>query len=100
MDIFYNIFIDPFVQMAQQPDFLLQVLWEGFVGGVVSASVLGAGLWWITPFAPWQAALFAGEIEPGAPYLLRIHWPGALQETEDPYGFGLLLGELEDRGEA
>ncbi|MGY0559951.1 phosphatidate cytidylyltransferase [Luteimonas sp. A277] len=32
---------------------------EGFIGGVASASVLGAGLWWITPFAPWQAALLA-----------------------------------------
>ncbi len=39
MDIFYNIFIDPFVQMAQQPDFLLQVLWEGFVGGVLYALI-------------------------------------------------------------
>lgn len=28
---------------------------EGFVGGVLSASVLGAGLWWITPFTPLQA---------------------------------------------
>ncbi|MCZ6587374.1 MAG: phosphatidate cytidylyltransferase [Alphaproteobacteria bacterium] len=32
---------------------------EGFAGGVLSASLLGAGLWWITPFTPWQAALFA-----------------------------------------
>lgn len=32
---------------------------EGFTGGVVSAALLGAGLWWITPFAPWQAALLA-----------------------------------------
>lgn len=32
---------------------------EGFVGGVASASALGAGLWWITPFTPWQAALLA-----------------------------------------
>ncbi|MDH5823126.1 phosphatidate cytidylyltransferase [Luteimonas sp. RD2P54] len=32
---------------------------EGFVGGVASASVLGAALWWITPFTPWQAALLA-----------------------------------------
>lgn len=29
---------------------------EGFVGGVASATALGAGLWWITPFNPWQAA--------------------------------------------
>src|SRR5690606_13723866 len=32
---------------------------EGFVGGVASATALGAALWWITPFAPWQAALMA-----------------------------------------
>jgi phosphatidate cytidylyltransferase len=30
--------------------------WEGFVGGVLSASVLGACLWWATPFTPWQSA--------------------------------------------
>ena len=28
---------------------------EGFAGGVLSASLLGMGLWWITPFSPWQA---------------------------------------------
>jgi phosphatidate cytidylyltransferase len=31
--------------------------WEGFLGGVLSASVLGACLWWMTPFAFWQAFL-------------------------------------------
>jgi phosphatidate cytidylyltransferase len=30
--------------------------WEGFLGGVGSATALGAGLWWMTPFTPWQAA--------------------------------------------
>jgi phosphatidate cytidylyltransferase len=29
---------------------------EGFVGGVASATAIGAALWWITPFSPWQAA--------------------------------------------
>lgn len=29
---------------------------EGFVGGVLSATALGTGLWWITPFTPPQAA--------------------------------------------
>ncbi len=29
------------------------------------------------------------------PYLLRITWPGAVQETEDPYSFGPLLGDLD-----
>lgn len=28
---------------------------EGFVGGVASATLLGACLWWVTPFSFWQA---------------------------------------------
>jgi len=32
---------------------------EGFVGGVALATLIGAMLCWITPFAFWQAALFA-----------------------------------------
>ena len=32
---------------------------EGFVGGIVSATLIGAALWWITPFSPWQAAIMA-----------------------------------------
>lgn len=30
--------------------------WEGFIGGVASATLIGAALWWATPFEPWQAA--------------------------------------------
>jgi phosphatidate cytidylyltransferase len=30
--------------------------WEGFVGGTASATLLGAALWWATPFEPWGAA--------------------------------------------
>jgi phosphatidate cytidylyltransferase len=30
--------------------------WEGFLGGVGSATMLGAALYWATPFQPWQAA--------------------------------------------
>jgi phosphatidate cytidylyltransferase len=33
--------------------------WEGFLGGVGCATLLGAGLWWMTPFTPWQAGLLA-----------------------------------------
>lgn len=33
---------------------------EGFVGGVGSATALGASLWWITPYgSPWKAGLIA-----------------------------------------
>jgi phosphatidate cytidylyltransferase len=30
--------------------------WEGFVGGVLSATALGTALWWLTPFTPAAAA--------------------------------------------
>jgi phosphatidate cytidylyltransferase len=30
--------------------------WEGLIGGVASATLLGTALYWITPFAPLQAA--------------------------------------------
>jgi phosphatidate cytidylyltransferase len=33
--------------------------WEGFFGGITSATLIGTALWWITPFAPWQAALMS-----------------------------------------
>jgi len=35
MDVLYNLLVDPFVQMADMPDFFLQVLWEGFVTGTL-----------------------------------------------------------------
>jgi branched-chain amino acid transport system permease protein len=35
LDLLYNIFIDPFVQMGTAPDLLVQTLWEGLVGGVL-----------------------------------------------------------------
>lgn len=30
--------------------------WEGFIGGVASATLLGTALWWATPFSPAAAA--------------------------------------------
>ena len=39
--------------------------------------------------------LFEGKLADQVPYLLRIDWPGDVQETEDPYSFGPALGELD-----
>jgi len=33
---------------------------EGFVGGILSATLLGTALWPMTPFRPWQAAAMSG----------------------------------------
>jgi phosphatidate cytidylyltransferase len=30
--------------------------WEGFLGGVATATLIGTALWWMTPFRPWVAA--------------------------------------------
>jgi len=30
--------------------------WEGFIGGVLSVTAVGAALWWATPFTPLQSA--------------------------------------------
>lgn len=35
----YNVFIDPFVQMAGAPDLLVQALWDGLVSGVLYALI-------------------------------------------------------------
>jgi phosphatidate cytidylyltransferase len=29
--------------------------WEGLIGGAICATALGAALWRLTPFVPWQA---------------------------------------------
>lgn len=42
MNLLYQVFADPFVQMAGAPDLLVQTLWEGLVSGVLySLTALG-----------------------------------------------------------
>lgn len=71
----HNAFLIAFLVVVVQSSDVLQYVWgklfgkrkiapllspsktvEGFVGGVASATALGAGLYWMTPFTPWQAA--------------------------------------------
>ena len=33
--------------------------WEGFLGGTLTATAIGAGRWWMTPFTPAIAAVIA-----------------------------------------
>jgi len=41
------------------------------------------------------SGVFGGEvIDPGR-YVLRVEWPETVQETEDPYSFGTLLGDVD-----
>ena len=36
--------------------------WEGFIGGVLTATALGGALWWATPFSVWQSTGMAFAI--------------------------------------
>jgi len=68
-----------------------------FLPGASSVEVLGRSdgrsLGRLAPgLAP---GLFEGPVSERAAYLLRIDWPGGVQETEDPYDFAPLLGELD-----
>lgn len=47
------------------------------------------------PLREVAPGLFAGRLERDGSYRLKIDWDGAVQETEDPYAFGLLLGDLD-----
>jgi phosphatidate cytidylyltransferase len=33
--------------------------WEGLLGGTATSALLGAALWWATPFPYWMAALMS-----------------------------------------
>ncbi|MFD1702262.1 1,4-alpha-glucan branching protein GlgB [Methylopila henanensis] len=42
------------------------------------------------------SGVFEGPVRGVDPYLLRVTWPGGVvHESEDPYSFGLLLGDLD-----
>ena len=78
----YNIFIDPFMQMADAPDLLIQTLWEGLVAGVLYALIaLGFVLIFkasgVFNFAQGIMVVFAaltlvGLYEKGVPALLAL----------------------------
>ena len=70
---------------------------RAFLPGAVNVDVLrradGAVMASLKPRG--GSGLFENLVPDQSPYLLRIVWPGATQETEDPYSFGVLLGDLD-----
>ncbi|KQT54486.1 phosphatidate cytidylyltransferase [Aureimonas sp. Leaf454] len=61
-DVLQYVFGKLFGRRKVAPSVSPSKTWEGLVGGALSATAIGAALFWITPFAPWQAALLAFAI--------------------------------------
>ncbi|KQS97752.1 MULTISPECIES: phosphatidate cytidylyltransferase [unclassified Rhizobium] len=58
-DVLQYIFGKLFGKHRISPSVSPSKTWEGLIGGIVSASLLGAGLSWLTPFPPLQAGILA-----------------------------------------
>jgi len=71
----------------------VRAYFPGADGVEVVARADGRRLGTLSPGHP--DGLFMGPVEGHEPYRFRIQWPGALQETEDPYSFDLLLSETD-----
>lgn len=58
-DIFQYVSGKVFGRRVIAPEINASRTWEGVVGGVASTTVVGALLWWVTPFRIWEAALIS-----------------------------------------
>jgi phosphatidate cytidylyltransferase len=58
-DVLQYVFGKLFGKRKVAPSLSPSKTWEGLIGGALSATALGAALWWITPFSPLQAGLIA-----------------------------------------
>ncbi|HVZ10047.1 1,4-alpha-glucan branching protein GlgB [Rhodopila sp.] len=83
---------DPFALLGLHDKRLL-VLANGARGVEAVSAADGSPIATLHPVG--QGGLFMAEIAHPVPYRLRIDWAGVIQETEDPYSFGLLLGDLD-----
>jgi phosphatidate cytidylyltransferase len=58
-DVLQYVFGKLFGRHKVAPNLSPSKTWEGLFGGIASATLLGAALWWITPFSPPVAAAMA-----------------------------------------
>ncbi len=55
-DVFQNAWSRLVGRRVIAPEISATRTWEGFLGGVTSTTLIGALLWWATPFGFWEAA--------------------------------------------
>lgn len=87
---------DPFALLGPHADrdgIVLRSFQPGARAVTAHARRDGAAL--LALHAQGDTGLWEGRIAALPPYWLRIVWPDAVQDSEDPYSFGLLLGALD-----
>jgi phosphatidate cytidylyltransferase len=58
-DVFQYLWGKVFGRRVIVPEINASRTWEGLLGGVATTTLLGAMLWWVTPFRIWEAALMS-----------------------------------------
>jgi 1,4-alpha-glucan branching enzyme len=87
---------DPFALLGPHQD-SHGVVVRAYLPAAEAVELIGPAGDLIVPLQALQLpGLYVGRMATPAAYRLRIHWPGGVvQVSEDPYSFGLLLGELD-----
>ncbi|MBT9370939.1 1,4-alpha-glucan branching protein GlgB [Rhizobium sp. CSW-27] len=87
---------DPFSILGPHPVQGASII-RAFLPGAESVEILNRDTGHVDAkmHAIHPGGIFAAAVESGSRYRLRIQWPDAVQETEDPYSFDLLLGDLD-----
>ncbi|WP_137973072.1 1,4-alpha-glucan branching protein GlgB [Pseudomonas sp. F(2018)] len=87
---------DPFAFLGPQPDGAGSLV-RVWLPGALAVELLAADSGELLGAMQLEDAggLFSLRLERPQRYRLRIHWPEAEQETEDPYTFGALLGDID-----
>jgi 1,4-alpha-glucan branching enzyme len=91
-----NVFVDPFAILGAHEagdGHVIRAMLPGAEGVEVIAQENGRRLASMTRGT--VEGLFEARVDHRTPYKFRIFWPGAEQETEDAYAFGLLLGDMD-----
>ncbi len=86
---------DPFAWLGPREDARGCVV-RVFLPGALRVSLLPSGGREAVPMRTVQTpGLFAALLPRRLPYVLRIEWPQSVQETEDPYAYGMLLAPAD-----
>jgi 1,4-alpha-glucan branching enzyme len=87
---------DPFSVLGPHPGREGRIV-RAFFPGALAVEAHDEDGRFLARFAPVpdHDGIFAAHVPGTGRYIFRIQWPNGTQETEDPYSFGLVLGDVD-----